>query len=136
MAFFKADWNPATARLILIGFTLQITLVAIFSFMEAFSNTEIASKTFGLYTEPRMITKKPKKPKEKKADSKKKGKKKKGKKKKKKKKKDKKKKEEVEEKPEEEEKEAEEEKSVPPMNPEASEVEKSAKPLFDKSVAA
>lgn len=61
MVNFTAYWNSASARLILIGVTLQISLVAIFSFMEAFSDADIASKTFGLYTEPRMIKKKPKK---------------------------------------------------------------------------
>lgn len=65
MTNFTAHWSSASARLILIGVTLQISLVAILSFTEAFSETEIASKTFGLYTEPRMIKKKPKKTKKK-----------------------------------------------------------------------
>jgi hypothetical protein len=65
MTHYKASWSPATARLILIGITLQMCIVAIFSFMEAFSGVEIANKKFGLYTEPRMIEKKPKKDKNK-----------------------------------------------------------------------
>lgn len=50
MGYFEADWNPGTARFLILGMLIQVLPTAVFYIAEMFMNIRFSNKGFGEIT--------------------------------------------------------------------------------------